>query len=160
MGVPAVFKWLSNRYPKILVDAFDPATKSKEEQIQRESNEIFSFDNLYLDMNGIIHPCCHPEEGPSPQTETDMFNSIFAYIDKLMRIVQPKKLLYMAIDGVAPRAKMNQQRSRRFRAAIDAKIKSEKEEDLRKLWEDEGKYLPEALKLKSNCILKFTFILT
>lgn len=37
---------------------------------------------------------------PAPKDEDEMMEAIFECIDRLFRIVRPRKLLYMAIDGV------------------------------------------------------------
>jgi len=41
----------------------------------------------------------------------------FSFKKKIVQQIKPRRVLIIAVDGVAPRAKMNQQRSRRFRSA-------------------------------------------
>lgn len=48
----------------------------------------------------------------------------------------------MAVDGCAPRAKMNQQRARRFRAAQERDEQAAEMEKLKSEWEAEGRKLP------------------
>ena len=110
-------------------------------------NRIPEFDCLYLDMNGIIHNCTH-SDSDSPtfrMTEDKMFIQIFNYIEHLFGKIRPQKLFFMAIDGVAPRAKMNQQRARRFRTALDAE--KAKEKAIR-----DGVKMPSEDAFDSNCI--------
>ncbi|KAK0727930.1 XRN 5'-3' exonuclease N-terminus-domain-containing protein [Lasiosphaeria miniovina] len=98
-------------------------------------------------MNGIIHNCTHKDSDDVQfrLSEEEMFIAIFNYIEHLFGKIKPKKLFFMAIDGVAPRAKMNQQRARRFRTALDAERARDKA--IR-----EGKELPKEEPFDSNCI--------
>ena len=136
MGVPKFYRWLSERYPQI-------------NQVISNSTLLPEFDNLYLDMNGIIHACTHPnDDDPTAKALTfrEMIQNIFSYIDRIVNeIVKPKKILFMAIDGVAPRAKLNQQRSRRFRSA------QERISNMEKLRE-KGIEVDEDAAFDSNCI--------
>ncbi|EAY05979.1 XRN 5'-3' exonuclease N-terminus family protein [Trichomonas vaginalis G3] len=125
MGVPAFFRTLSRKYPLIISNCIEPH-ETNGHYLPNASlpnpNTIGDreFDCLYLDMNGLIHPCFHPEGLPPPKSEAEVLQNIENYIERLFMIVRPRQILFMAIDGPAPRAKMNQQRKRRFFAAKQA----------------------------------------
>jgi 5'-3' exoribonuclease 2 len=160
MGIPSYFRWISEKYPRIMVDCVEHLIMTSNMTEPMPPTDIsppnpngVEFDNLYLDMNGIIHPCTHPEDGPAPTTEAAMFVAVNAYIDRIMAIVRPRKVLYMAIDGVAPRAKINQQRSRRFRAAKEMQHKAREAQALKREWEMKGikvAALPDSAALPAN----------
>lgn len=112
------------------------------------NSSLISISNLKdLDMNGIIHNCSHPNDNDASFriTEEQIFLAVFAYVSHLFSVIKPQKLFFLAIDGVAPRAKMNQQRSRRFRTAREAKEVLDK---ARK----KGEEIPEGDGFDSNCI--------
>ena len=94
MGIPFYYKQLIQDYPEIILPS---------------ENYNQSPDNLFLDLNCAIHPCC-----ANKTDENEMYESIFEKIKECIHITNVQKLVYIAIDGPAPRTKMEQQRQRRY----------------------------------------------
>jgi len=143
MGIPKYFRWITTKHPEIISESFNEKV-----DIFDNASEATLIDNLFLDANGLIHPCCqeiltknynlindHNNEYKSNKNdiindinkvsllESLMFKECVKQILFINNYVQPKNLLYIAIDGVAPRAKMEQQRTRRYRSYKEKQMK-------------------------------------
>ena len=116
MGIPHLFKHLATAHPSA-VRAYPSAHRH-------------SCDRLYLDFNSVIHNCArnvmmgaHDERTQDEKTQDERTQDpvgdavIMATVEHLKCLVwrmRPRSLVYVAIDGTPPRAKMNQQRFRRY----------------------------------------------
>lgn len=70
-------------------------------RIQRTSKAVF-FVSLQIGFIGSISDVKLNtlRFRPAPKNEDEMMVAIFEYIDRIFNIVRPRRLLYMAIDGV------------------------------------------------------------
>ena len=128
MGIPKFFRYLS-RSP-----IFSGSIRKK----LPETN-IFA-----IDLNGILHPIFQKFFNPTDKKlkisrkigdewvipkelfearKKEAFEDVIYNIVKLTEIVSPSEMLIIAVDGIAPQSKINQQRKRRFISA------SSKEDD-------------------------------
>lgn len=116
MGIPGYFREIKENY----------------------KNTIFWNDNfichyLFLDFNNIIYDAVaqflnQNSEKLNKLTEKKIFTGIIQIVlentkNICTKILKPQKLLYISIDGPAPRAKMIEQRERRYKKIIEENLK-------------------------------------
>jgi 5'-3' exoribonuclease 1 len=98
MGVPGLFASIVKNYNK------------QNRKIIKQSVDNDLPNHLYLDFNGGIYQVLRDEI----KTEEALIIHAVDYLETLCNIIPNLELIYIAIDGVCPRAKMEQQRQRRF----------------------------------------------
>lgn len=112
MGVPGFFLWFLKKY------------KTKNFIIK----DKIKCDSLLIDTNCLLHPQCFKILAENSKTkdykklENKMIEGCINYLDYIINYASPSKEIYIAIDGVAPAAKIKQQRQRRFKSVNDKQL--------------------------------------
>ena len=104
MGIPSYFSHIIKSYPSILNNLYSLKKKNT------------NWDALYMDCNSIIYDCFHRlEKDPPDHFQSALIDEVIETISHYIEFISPSKLVYIAFDGVAPFAKMEQQRNRRYK---------------------------------------------
>ena len=111
MGIPAYFSHLVKNYSEII---------TKLENLNK------NIDNFYLDCNSIIYDSARTIEFTTKQKfEKELIKSVCEKIDNYIFEISPRQNVFISFDGVAPVAKLQQQRIRRFKSNFQAKVMKE-----------------------------------
>ena len=119
MGIPYYFSYIIKKYPKIIQPFLDVG--------KNKSN--FIVHNFYLDSNSIIYDVVNniiksKKLEINVDINTYITNEVIKQLETYINIVQPMNNIYIAFDSIVPLAKMEQQKTRRYKSAYLEYIKS------------------------------------
>lgn len=100
MGIPTYFRSIISRDRSIISGA----------------TSKIGIDYLFVDFNSIVYNVWATMDKGTGDLEKRLIENVVKTIRKMIDIVRPKKYAYLSMDGTAPRAKMVQQRSRRYKS--------------------------------------------
>ena len=108
MGIPAFFSYIIKNHPEIIK--------------QIGGNNL--FHNFYLDSNSIIYDCLRNIEFDANKKlfEDKLITSVCIKINEYIKLINPINYVFIAFDGVAPVAKLEQQRTRRYKSSFERKL--------------------------------------
>ena len=156
MGVPTLFKKIiDNKHYKNIHKGI--------------KNGQTNADYFFMDYNGIVYNAyenikkdIEKNNYTKDKIEELVLEEVVSCTKALIcNVVKPKKLTYIALDGPAPRAKMVQQRSRRFKAIMEKNFMKELNEKFKMneskvIWDRSANISPgtEFMEKLSNRIIK------
>ena len=116
MGVPAFFRWLANRYPRVMpicrrrnARKFDRHERvTRERDVGRLARWV-QVDNLFIDCNGVALPAVIPRTGAAAKNE-EMLDNVGKYFDRLVAGATDETRV--SSSRWLRAGKMNQQRER------------------------------------------------
>ena len=110
MGIPSYFSQVIKNYPSIV------------RNLKQHRQNKTHFHNLYMDCNSIIYDAIRSMNTKEPALEARLIRQVISNIEAYILKINPSNTVIIAFDGVAPFAKMNQQKTRRYKSAFMAKV--------------------------------------
>jgi 5'-3' exoribonuclease 1 len=109
MGIPSYFSYIVKNHANI---------------IRKLAAQNILIHNLYLDCNSIIYDSVHSIDFTKLiESDSDtIIRAVCAKILEYINLLKPSNNIYIAFDGVAPVAKLEQQRSRRYKSLYQNNI--------------------------------------
>ena len=103
MGIPSYFSYIVKNHPSI---------------IKKYVENSMNVHNLYLDCNSIIYDSYHKMDfkNLTESVALSIIRNVISKIESYISIVKPSATVIIAFDGVAPVAKLEQQRNRRYKS--------------------------------------------
>ena len=103
------------------------------------------MSNLYLDSNSIIYDVFRdiPFDGKTTEEyEKEIMMGVCSKIEGYIMTVKPKDTVIVAFDGVAPVAKLEQQRNRRYKSMFERHLMKDIDPEYKQHGWDESAITP------------------